>query len=355
VGLGPYRVAAWEPGASFEGTAFEQYVLGPPRIQRISVRIIGDVNTAMAYLSAGELDMTGTDNTIGFAQADTLRREWERSGVGTVYLGSNLWRSTAIQMRPEYAIPKGILDPRVRQALAQSVDKKLLNDNVWYGLMLPSDFFIRPTSKYASAFEPSIVKYQYDLRRSEQLMNEAGFVKGADGFYGSADEGQFKADLKTSQSTEWVAEMTIMAEAWRKAGFNVQDVVVPPALTNDPPTRTTFPAMYTSSITVGERALSSFVTAEIPRAENSFRNGSNRQGWSNPEYDLLHKQLGETLEPSERGKLIAQMARLFTADLSIIPLLFVQQPGGRVNALRGPLDTEPEGQIFSNVHEWHFE
>src|SRR5207244_4193541 len=48
VGLGPYRMEAWEPGSFFQGTAFDQHVLGRPKINRIKVLFITDVNTALA-------------------------------------------------------------------------------------------------------------------------------------------------------------------------------------------------------------------------------------------------------------------------------------------------------------------
>ena len=37
VGLGPYRVDSWEPGASISGAAFDSFVFGRPKIERIRV------------------------------------------------------------------------------------------------------------------------------------------------------------------------------------------------------------------------------------------------------------------------------------------------------------------------------
>jgi ABC-type transport system substrate-binding protein len=50
VGLGPYRLARWEPGAFIEGSAFEGHVLGKPKIERIRITFIPDTNTALAGL-----------------------------------------------------------------------------------------------------------------------------------------------------------------------------------------------------------------------------------------------------------------------------------------------------------------
>jgi ABC-type transport system substrate-binding protein len=50
VGLGPYKLERWEPGAFVEGSAFDGHVLGRPKIDRILVRFIADENTVLANL-----------------------------------------------------------------------------------------------------------------------------------------------------------------------------------------------------------------------------------------------------------------------------------------------------------------
>ena len=84
--------------------------------------------------------------------------------------------------------------------------------------------------EWGPAVAGSVIKYPYEPRRAEQLMSEGGFTKGADGFFSSPIEGRFKSELKTAESPDWVKEMTIMAADWRKVGFEVQDSVLPAAL-----------------------------------------------------------------------------------------------------------------------------
>src|SRR5207245_1032044 len=63
LGAGPYRMEEWVPGSYFQGVAFDQHVLGRPKINRVKVLFITDVNTALANLLAGEVDMV-VDNAI---------------------------------------------------------------------------------------------------------------------------------------------------------------------------------------------------------------------------------------------------------------------------------------------------
>ena len=60
VGSGPYRLERWERGARITVRANPDWFLGPPRIQTIEVRFIGDPNTVLGHLLAGEVDFAST-------------------------------------------------------------------------------------------------------------------------------------------------------------------------------------------------------------------------------------------------------------------------------------------------------
>ncbi len=351
VGLGPYRLDRWEPGSFLQVVAFDQHILGRPKINRIEVRFIADTNTVLAGMLAGDIHIAA-DNAIYLEQAATLRREWGDRG-GSVILVPSLWRATAFQLRPEFANPRAVLDGRVRKALAFTVDKQSITDSVYHGVEPVSDFMISPSSKWGPAVEGAAAKYSYDARRGEELMRDAGFARAADGLYASPGEGRFRAELKTTASPNWEAEMTIMAAEWRKAGFDVQDAVLPQAQAQDPELRMTFPAMFTSTTSLGERAMLLYSIAEIPRADNRWR-GGNRGGWVNAEYDRTLDAFSTTLEPAERAAQVAQLARIFTEEVPVIPLLFNSLPAAHVAAVRGPGPTAPEALLAWNVHEWEF-
>ena len=94
-----------------------------------------------------------------------------------------------------------MLDSRVRKALGHAVEKTSINDAIYAGGSLIADFMIPPVALYGAAIDRAITKYPYDLRRSEQLMNEAGFVRGSDGMYGGAD-GRFVIESKANASSD---------------------------------------------------------------------------------------------------------------------------------------------------------
>lgn len=351
VGLGPFHLDRWEPGAFIEAAGFAGHVLGRPRIERLKIVFIGDANTALANLVAGEVHLSA-DLAIGFRQGVTLKREWEPRNAGTVLLHPNQWRSTRFQLRPDIANPRGILDVRVRRALAHALDKQAVLDATYEGEGIIGDIMIPPMADYYPAIDRAIVKYPYDLRRSEQLMNEAGFRKGQDGFFASGD-GRFAPELKTNASAEFEAEMSVLAAGWRLGGFDIQEAVLPTAQAQDPQARASFASMFTHNTGLGEPAMIDQITARIPRPENRWA-GGNRGGWSNAEYDRLVEAFNTTLDRNERAKQAAQLTRIYSEELPSITLLFAIQPMAHVAALRGPGLVAPGAVMGWNAHEWEF-
>src|SRR4030095_16289747 len=182
VGAGPYKMDRWEAGAFFEGVAFDQHVLGRPKIDRIRLRFFPDFNPPLANMLAGEAHIT-VDDSIRFEQAMVLRREWEPRGAGTILVSPALWRHTHIQQRAEYARPPTLRDDRVRKALMYTVDKQALSETLFAGEGILTDTPIPPTSPAFAEVDRVATKYPYDVRRAEQLMTEVGYARGGDGIW----------------------------------------------------------------------------------------------------------------------------------------------------------------------------
>ena len=350
VGVGPYRLTRWEQGAFLEGAGFDGHAWGKPKIDRVRVLFISDQNSALANVLSGEAHIA-VDDAIRFQQGAVLKREWGQRNAGTVLTTPDQWRRTEIQYRPQFANPRAILDVRVRRALAHSVDKQAINDGLFEGEAILADNFMSPTIDYYAEIDRAIVKYEFDPRRSEQLMNEAGWTKGPDGIFSHPAEGRFSANLQVNAAAQQEAEMAIMGSVWRQAGFDVKEVPVPQAQSRLGEVRGSFPAFYTGAGGVGERSFVNFESARIPNPENRWV-GLNRGGWVNAEYDRLLNAYSTTLERSERIRHVVQLARIFTEEVAAIPLYFNPGIVGYVAALSGPQPFSPDADVTWNVHEW---
>lgn len=351
VGLGPYRLDRWEPAAFLEGVAFDNHVLGRPKIARVVVNLIPDQNTALARLLAGEAHYAA-DSAIGNGQALVLKREWGPRSGGATLVKPDFWKAGFVQLRPELATPRALLDRRVRAALAHAVDKEPVNDRLFEGTGTLTDSpLIPPTVAYYVEVDRALTKFPYDLRRSEQLMREAGFTKGTDGVYQSPADGRPVWEVKQNASIENEAEIAILASGWRQAGFDFREVALPAAQAQDGQVRASFPTVYVFGTPVGESALAGWNTAGIPRPENRW-SGSNRGGWANPEFDRLAQALPGTIEPAERAQLVVQMVAIFSEDVPAIPLYFYGLPVAHSAALQGPHPVVQQSSFEWNIHLW---
>ncbi len=349
VGAGPFRIVRWEPGAFIEAEAFAGHALGRPKIDRLSVPFIVDENAALAGLLSSTVDVT-LDEAIRLQQATVVRREWEQNKGGTVLVIPGLWRFTQVQLNPERVNPRSLLDVRVRKALAHGIDKQAVNEGVYDGEAILSDSAIPPNVSYYAAVDRAVVKYPFDPARSEQLMAEAGFVKGPDGFFVGPD-GRFVADSWVFQSAQNEAQGTVMASIWRTVGFDIHEVVQPAAMTRDAQARSLFPALSSTGGLLGEEALATMGTRGTPRATNRWF-GTNRGSWSNADFDRLADAFQTTLDRNERIQQVVQMVRVFSDELPSIALNFNPQVTAFRSLLTGPKVVAPGVAITWNVHEW---
>ncbi len=352
VGLGPYRLERWEPGASIEGVAFPGHVGGRPKIERIRLVFTPDSNTALANLLSGAIHVAA-DNAVFFQQGITAKREWAPRNGGTLLVTTDLYRATYAQFRPEMVSPRALVDVRVRKALVHALDKQVLNDTLYEGEGIMTETILPPTVDYHTTIDRAISKYPYDPRRAEQLMAEAGFGRGSDGMYTSSTEGRLGFELKVNASALYENERSIMASGWRQAGFDVSEAALPAAQAQDGQARATFPGLYSFSTGLGEGALANFMTSSIPRVETRWF-GNNRGAWSNAEYDRLADSFNATLDRNERIQQMAQMTRILSDELPAISLYYDLGAVPHVAALRGPVPVGPDtsGLVAWNIVDW---
>lgn len=352
IGVGPYRVARWERGAYIEGTAFEGYALGPPRIERVRVTWSGDPNSTVTRLLAGDAHVA-LDSAIQYQHAAALRRAWSPQGAGAVLLIPRNLRWLQVQHRPAYVSPRALLDLRVRKALIHALDRQALADAMLGGEGLVADTMGPPTLSFFEDVVRATTKYPYDLPRSEQLMAEVGFAKGAAGLYESPTAGRFNPEVFGLAEGDEAQETTIVADYLRQAGMDTRLRLVPaPQVAQSDEMKATFPALRTNytggSAHLGQPFL---VSSRIAAPENRWR-GTNRIGWSHPEHDRLFDAWNLALDRAERNQLMVHMLKLVNEELPGIPMYFDFDVVAHAAALQGPEPIAPDSTAYGNIHQW---
>jgi peptide/nickel transport system substrate-binding protein len=207
-------------------------------------------------------------------------------------------------------------------------------------------------SAWGDALDSSILTYPFDPRESERLMNQAGFSKGADGFY-RGEDGRLSFEAATVTSAASATELIVLADSLRAAGLDFQQRVVPAAQAQDNQVRSTYPTMFVSTTNSGEAAVGNLTSAQISSAATRWR-GANRGGWSSGDYDRLLGVFNTSLDRVERVGLMRQMLRLYSEELPSLSLFFRGSAFAFANGITGPARAAPESSPAWNIHLWEY-
>jgi peptide/nickel transport system substrate-binding protein len=331
VGAGPYKIDSYTPSVSVEASAFDAHVLGRPKIDRVSIRGISDVNTSLATMLAGELHY-GAD-LFRAEEGLVLERDWVSSGKGTVLWELLASRQQWFQLRPDRAQPPEMLDVRVRRAIVHSWNKKELFDAVTAGHGLLSDTFTSPNQPYQPQVDREIMKYPHDPRRAQQLLEEVGFTRGANGMFVNARGEPLEVSLHyTGGTSQFEQETAILADQMNRAGINgVARVLPTSASTEDRALLSGIVAGSGGQDTGYLAAHSSAIATAATRW-----NGNNRAAYSNPDFDRLANAFDDALDPNERTQLVIQMEKIISTDLPTIFMYYHGRVWAHDARLKGP-------------------
>jgi ABC-type transport system substrate-binding protein len=244
---------------------------------------------------------------------------------------------TMVQFKPEFVKPAALLDLRVRRALAHAINRQGLVDGLLDGQGIPADTLVSPQVEYFPALDRILTKYPYDLRRSEQLMREAGFEKGPDGIYTGPGTGRFSLELSVSALAQNEAEAAVIVDALRRGGVDMTLQVLSQAQAADRQVRSSFSGISSTSHTNAFEPPVKFLrAAEMPTPENRWR-GSNRGGWNHPEFERVTAAYDTTLDRSERNQRSIDLLKVVSEEVPAFPLYYNLAVIPYTADLRGPL------------------
>jgi len=173
IGTGPYKAVKMKPGEEYTLVRNEDYNWGSPKskakIKHVIIREIPDLQTQVAELIAGGIDMTPDLTTdlveklqgvpgVAAEQAETLR---------IFYIGFDAAGRTGV---------KPITDVRVRRAISHAINRKSIVDNLMRGAAKVINTPCHP--KQFGCVDSAAVSYDYDIEKAKKLLAEAGYPNG---------------------------------------------------------------------------------------------------------------------------------------------------------------------------------
>ena len=149
-----------------------------PKIKRVVWEIVESTDTSFFQFRSGSLDLLGVS-----PEYFSLLKKEEKRGNFTIYNGGPAYGNVYITFNQNRAKRNGkpLVDPdksrwfndvKFRQAIAYSINRQSLIDNVHRGLGAPQN---SPISVQSPFYDDSLPGYDYDLDRAKALLKEAGF------------------------------------------------------------------------------------------------------------------------------------------------------------------------------------
>ena len=227
VGTGPFTLtelvegvsATWEKNPDYWGYDEKYPENRLPYFDRMRTLKMVDPATKMAALRTGKVDFVGFlwANRLLLEEADAIRRTNPEIVLWPFALYSGQVLSTNPKKPP-------FDDIRVRHALEMALDHETVNDTYFKGLGVwkPEGRLGATLKGYATPFDewPEEVKqyYTYDPAGAEELLEAAGYPRGADGV-----RLRFPILFEAGSGKD-MGYVEIAIEYWKRIGVEVTDI-----------------------------------------------------------------------------------------------------------------------------------
>jgi peptide/nickel transport system substrate-binding protein len=347
VGTGPYKVTDFKPGDSVSYVINENYrEANKPFFDTVELKGGGDATSAArAVLQTGDYDYAWN-----LQVEDTILRQLEQGGKGVAGFvpGGGIERLLVNFTDPNKEVdgersslkaPHPFLtDIKVRQALALACDRKTINDTLYGRAGEPGINVLYDPPQYNSKNNTA----EYSLDRANALLEEAGYVRGGDGYRA---KGSVKLSVLYQTTVNTVRQKTqqLVKDGWEKIGVQTELKSIDSAVffssdAGNPDTAAHFYAdieMYTTSNVSPDPQsyMSNWVGERADQKANQWSLG-NRSRWQNAEFDAAWNAARTELDDEKRAQLFIKMNDLVVQNYVHIALVNRKGVHGRSTTLQ---------------------
>jgi peptide/nickel transport system substrate-binding protein len=344
IGTGPYVVANFRPNDVIEFVANENYrVPTQPYFQTITWAGGGDATgAARAVFQTGEMDYAWN-----LQLAPEVIAQMESGGQGQLLVdfGPLMERIEINFTDPSPSLPEGeratrqhphpiLSDIMVREALSRAIDRELLTE-IGFGPMgqATCNFIVAPPAMASPNNDNCLVQ---DMDRANELLDEAGWERGADGIR-TKDGRRLELLFQTSTNAVRQDFQALIQQWWREIGVDtrLRNVDAGVFFGSDPGSNDTYLKFYVDVQMYASLFEGTDPTPHLeqrrcgrePQPATQWQ-GQNINRYCNEEYDALWAELNREPDPDRRQELVIALNDMFVQDYAHLPLV----ARGRVSA-----------------------
>ncbi len=273
VGTGPYRLEAWNRGASVTLARWDGYrTAADVKLRRVTMRFISDPAAQVASLLSGDVDVFPR---VSAARSLTDKRFQVLIG------GSRAKTILAINNKR-----KPLDDVRVRRAISAAIDRAAIVEGAADGFGVPIGSFYVPG---APGYVDTTGINAFDEARARALLHQAGVTP------------PLELTMKLPPTPYARQGGEIIAAQLAKVGINAKIENVEWA-------------QWMSSV-YGQKAYDLTVIAHVePLDFGNFARPNYYWGYESAEFNALWAKVQATIKPEERNKLMEQAQKLVAND-----------------------------------------
>ncbi len=291
VGTGPFKLVSYEPDRQIVLARNEAYYDAPrPYLDRVEVLVYPDPTAEASALISGDIDLMAEASASEFARLSMA------DGVTALRVPSGQFLNINMGCNQ-----KPFSDPRVRQALALTIDRDAMVGFVAEGYGTPgNDTPINAAYHFYQA-QPT---RKPDIARAKQLLAEAGYPSGIDVTLVASDTPGTRTQLAIATremakpagfriNVQTMPQATYLDQVWKKGAFYVGFYNM--QATAD----AIFSLLYTSTAAWDETH------------------------WNNPDFDALVAAARGTVDEAKRRETYGKAQALMHEQVpSMIPVFF---------------------------------
>lgn len=331
VGTGPYRMESWEEGQAITLVRNEGYFKGEPGIERIVFKIVPDDNVKALQMQSGELDLALLTPKDAQAFAG-------REGYSCYHMKTSDYRGILFNFNNAYWRENRDLIPAVCYAL----DREAILEAVLLG---EGEAAYGPLQRNIYNNE-EVEKYSYSPKKAKEILEEAGCLAGADGFYERKGE-KVGFTLSVGAGDQVRLDMAqAAAQQLREVGIDCQ-VEIPMQV--DWGGQMAYLIGWGSPFDADDHTYKVFGTGK----------GANYSGYSNELVDSSLTQARQTLDPAVRAKAYDKFQEELAKAPAFAFLCYVDANYVAKDGIKGISQDTVMGHhgvgIFWNITEWTME
>jgi len=335
VGTGPFVFNEYKQGDHITLTGNPNYHQGATALDQYVFKVVKDSTVTVQQLKTGEVD-------VGAVQATLYDDAKKQTNFDTVPYDTFSYSILVFNLDP--AKTTLFQDVNVRQALCYALDRPGIVRSIRQGLSTVG-VGVEPIRSWAYQPDKISLKYAFDVQKANQLLDDAGWVKGKDGVR-AKDGKRLSFTMRTFTDVTGAAYMGVFQENWKAIGvemtpqsedFNV--FVSRLAKTHD------FEAFWEGfAYGVDPDIQARFGSTQFP-------SGLNYGAYKNPQVDTALDQALHVLDRAKRTDLYVQAQNLIAADCPVLVTDFPKSITGVNKRIKNFIPNAVSTRF--NAHQWY--